>query len=451
MNLTAIAFLVAVSAALLLLPRRWAPLPLLVGACYMTLGQSVELGPFRFTVIRILILVGVMRVIVRGERPAGGFARMDWLMLCWAAWALFSSAFHKIPSETLVNHLGMVYSVLGVFFLIRCFCQSAEDAVGMVGWTAIILVPVALEMLFEQATHRNLFAVFGGVEETPAIRNDRLRSQGPFAHAILAGTVGAVCAPLMIGIWRKHPLAARIGLAACLLMVVTSASSGPLLSLIVGAVALLLWRWRHLTRQMWIAAIVGYILLDVVMKAPAYYLIARVDVVGGSTGYHRAALIQSSIEHLDEWWFAGTDYTRHWMPDGVPWSEDHADITNYYLGMGVKGGLPLMLLFILILWTGFRNLGETLRWQTDAPVEDQFFVWALGACLLAHAATAISVAYFDQSVIFIYLALALTTSLAVVSRPCPALAEAEPSPAEGGSDVETSPESDPCRPGQPVI
>jgi hypothetical protein len=421
MDSLSITFVVAVSAALLILPRQWAPLSLLAGACYMTLGQSVELGPFRFTVIRILIFVGWMRVMVRGERPAGGFTRMDWLMLCFAAWALCSSAFHEKPGETLVNHLGMAYNVLGVYFLIRCFCQSVEEVVGVVRWTAILLVPVALAMLFEQATHRNLFAIFGGVEETSSVRNDRLRSQGPFAHAILAGTVGAVCAPLMIGVWRKHPLAAKAGLAACLVMVVTSASSGPVASLIFSVIALALWRWRHLTRQMQIAAIFGYILLDLVMKAPAYYLLARIDLAGGSTGSHRAMLIESSIKHLDEWWFAGTDYTRHWMPTGVSWSEEHTDITNYYLGLGVRGGLLLMFLFMGILWTGFRNVGHTLRWQAGAPMEDQFFVWSLGASLLAHAATAISVAYFDQSVVFIYLTLALTTSLSVDSRANPAL------------------------------
>lgn len=438
MNLIAIVFLLAASAALLLLPRRVAPLPLLAGACYMTMGQVVVIGPFNFTLLRLLMLAGLVRVVTRRERLAGGFTRMDGLLLAWAAWALCASAFHENPRETLINYLGMVYNVLGLFFLIRCFCQSEEDAVGIIRWTAIILVPVALEMWLEQATRRNLFAVFGGVEETPEIREGRLRSQGPFGHAILAGTVGAVCVPLMIGLWRKHPLVARIGLAACLLMVVACASSGPILSVLAGVVALVLWRWRHLTRQMRIAAVAGYILLDIVMKAPAYYLIARIDLVGGSTGDHRAMLIEASIEHLKEWWWAGTDYTAHWMPYGVPWSQDHADITNHYLGQGVKGGLPLMLLFILVLWTGFRYVGQTLRWRAGAPVEDRFFVWSLGACLLANAATAISVAYFDQSIVFIYLPLALTASLSTLARPGPDWAGAQPVPLEGGSGTELS-------------
>lgn len=433
MNTLAISFLFIGAVALLTVPRKWASLPLLAGACYMTLGQGVDLGPFRFTVIRLLIFAGAMRVLLRRERPAGGFTRMDWLLLTWGAWAIFSSAFHEEPGETLVNRLGTVYNVCGVFFLIRCFCQSEEEVVGICRGIAIVLVPVALEMVFEQATHRNLFAAFGGVEETPAIRDGRLRSQGPFSHAILAGTVGAVCAPLMIGIWRKHSLAAKIGVAACLVMVVTSASSGPLTSLIVSAFALILWRWRHLTREMRIAAVVAYLFLDLVMKAPAYYLIARVDLVGGSTGWHRAALIEAAIKHLGEWWFAGTDYTRHWMPSGVSWSGDHTDITNYYLGLGVKGGLPLMLLFMLILWTGFRNVGQTLRWQSGSDGEHQFFVWSLGASLFGHAASAVSIAYFDQSVVFIYLTLALTTSLWAVSRISPALVDAQHSPAQDNS------------------
>jgi hypothetical protein len=426
-NVAAILFVLTAAVALLALPRKWAPLPLLIGACYMTYGQAVDVGPFHFTVIRMLIFVGAMRVIVRQEGPAGGFTRMDWLLVVWAAWAVCCSGFHNEPGETLINHLGLAYNNLGIFFLIRCFCQSEDDAVTIVQCAAIILVPVALEMTFEQVGHRNLFAFLGGVDESPAMRVGRLRSQGPFGHAILAGTVGAVCAPLLIGIWRKHCRIAKVGLGACLLMIVTSASSGPVVSLLVSAFALILWRWRHLTRQMRVVAVVGYIVLNVIMNAPAYYLLARIDLAGGSSSWYRAALIESAIKHLGEWWFAGTDYTAHWMPTGVPWSDDHTDITNYYLGLGVKGGLPLMLMFIIIMWVGFRNIGTTLRAQAEAhsPVEAQFFVWSIGASLMAHAATAVSIAYFDQSVVFIYLTLAMTTSLASVSRNAPGVEDAE--------------------------
>ncbi|MDP3014552.1 MAG: hypothetical protein Q8M92_09935, partial [Candidatus Subteraquimicrobiales bacterium] len=91
MNDFAIVFVIINAAALLFLQRRWAPLPLLIGACYMTLGQGIEVGPFSFTIIRILVAAGVVRLIIRGERLEGGMNGLDWLMVVWALWALMSS------------------------------------------------------------------------------------------------------------------------------------------------------------------------------------------------------------------------------------------------------------------------------------------------------------------------------------------------------------------------
>jgi hypothetical protein len=158
------------------------------------------------------------------------------------------------------------------------------------------------------------------------------------------------------------------------------------------------------------AAVVAYIVLDIVMKVPAYYIIARLDVTGSSTGWHRAALIESSIAHLEEWWFAGADYTRHWMPTGVSWNPNHTDITNHYLEMGVKGGLPLMFLFIASIAIAFMYVGKRTSCLRGMGTKDQFVLWALGSALFAHATTCISVSYFDQSVLFLYLTLAVIGS-----------------------------------------
>ena len=110
MNSFGTVFLFTNAILILLLPRRWAPLPLLLGACYMTLGQGIELGPFNFTVIRMLVALGVFRVIIRGERPAGGINGLDKLMVVWAGWAAVSSVFHNDPSGALVFRLGLVYN-----------------------------------------------------------------------------------------------------------------------------------------------------------------------------------------------------------------------------------------------------------------------------------------------------------------------------------------------------
>jgi hypothetical protein len=81
------------------------------------------------------------------------------------------------------------------------------------------------------------------------------------------------------------------------------------------------------------------------------------------------------------------------------------------VGYGVFGGLPLMLLFIAALWVGFRYVGQFLRMKVDADLDQLKFVWALGAALFAQAVSCVSVYYFDQSFVFLFLNLAAIGSL----------------------------------------
>ena len=377
----------------------------------MTQGQIILLGPFHFSVIRILVLVGIIRVAFRREVPEGGLNGLDWLIIIWGLVALLTALFHNDPKEVFINRLGRACDAVGVYFILRCFCRGLADARILVTALAILLLPVAIEMVYEQIAHRNLFSVFGGVAEVPAFREGRFRSEGPFRHPILAGTLGAVSAPLFIGILRIAPFAAKIGIFSCLTMVVTSASSGPLLSLFVSIFGILLWKWRHLTKQLRIAAVALYIFLEIVMEAPAYFLIARADIVSGSTGWHRAAVIQSAIKHIEEWWMVGTDYTRHWMPTGASWSPDHTDITNHYIMIGVWGGLPLLIGFLICLWLAFKYVGEYVKNNTESAGYHRFFIWAFGASLFSYAVTFLSVSFFDQSSIFFYLELAVISSM----------------------------------------
>lgn len=408
----AVFFLAINSMAILVLPKHWALLPFLVGSCYMTVSQSLDIGPFTFTVIRVLILVAFLRIAIQGERLSGHLNIVDRLVFAWGIWGIIVSFIHPMPSAfTLVNRLGSIYNVWGIYFLIRIFCVNESDAIRIIRLIALLLAPLAVVMLVEKMTGINSFASLGGVPYYSIIRVGKIRAQGPFMHPILAGTVGAVCFPLMLGIWRKSKPYSAIGATACVLMVFASASSGPLASMLVAIFALLLWKYRYLMNKLRWAAIVFYFGLEMVMDRPAYYIISFADLTGSSTGWHRARLIESAFAKIGEWWFAGTNYTRHWMPSGVSWSPDHTDITNYYLSWGVRGGLMWMILFIAILIAAFYLVGKAIKLYPPGMETEKFLVWSAGASLFAHAATSISVSYFDQSFLFIVLTIAVISSL----------------------------------------
>jgi hypothetical protein len=395
----------AVIAGMLLLgvPRRFAVIPVLLAAAYTTRRPVLELGPASLSVLRILVVIGIARVLARGERLANGVNAVDRLLLAWAMLLIGVSLFHT--PDAWIFRLGLVVDELGVYGLCRIFLQDAQDVRRLFRVLCVALVPLAILMLLEKLTAHNPFAIMGGPGEVN-IRDGHVRAYGPFAHSILAGTVGATCVPMALCLWRAHRASALIGLCAAAGIVYASTSSGPIMMVGFTCVAVLLWNTRNsmaLIRWGTVAAIIG---LQVVMNDPVYFLMARVDITGGSTGWHRAQLIRSSIEHLDEWWTVGTDYTRHWMPTGIHANDFQTDITNQFLQMGVWGGLPLLMLFVLMLRAAFRAVGRALRENERRSPERDFLVWTLGAMLFGQVVNFWSISLFDQSVSFFYLVLA---------------------------------------------
>jgi len=410
LSLPALVFTLVAAIFLFRLPRRWAPLPLLIGASYMTLGQAIEVGPLDFTVLRILILVGVCRVFSRGESIQGGMNNLDRVIVAWAIWGVVSSFFHEEVASTLIFRLGLAFNAVGLYYLCRVFIQTTEDVSRLGQAVIIVLVPIAIEMFFEASTCRNLFSVFGGVSEYCSVREGRIRAQGPFAHSILAGTVGAVCLPMALLLWKKNRRLSLIGLAATGGMVLFSQSSGPIMSAFFVVLGLFLWKYKqHMQAIRW-SGVVGILALSLVMNAPVYYLIARIDLTGSSTGWHRAILIESAIKDIGEWWLGGTDYTRDWTPN-PGFNEKETDITNHYIRMAVWGGLPMMVLFISAIVMAFGTVGRALRCFEHTVSDERFLIWTLGCILFGHTATMMSVSYFDQSVVFLYLVLATISSV----------------------------------------
>lgn len=412
MNGLALLFFLICAAALLMVPRRFAPVPLLVGCCYMTMGQGIEIGAFSLPIYRMLLSVGLIRMVVKGEMISDFGNAADRLILLLMGWIMLASLFHNGEQGSgLVYASGLVFNFGSVYFLIRSWCRDVQEVVGVIVIVAFILALIAMEMLLEKVAKVNHFAMFGGVPHEVMFREGKYRAQGPFLHPILAGTVGAACIPLFIGIWNKCRAASIIGIGSGFCITVTSASSGPLMSMLVGIFAVIIWRYRHLTSRARWAAVALYISFQLYSGQPGYYLLSRIDLTGGSTGWHRARLIESAILFLDEWWLFGTDVTRHWMPTGVSHSPYHTDITNYYLAFGVVAGLPALLAVVAIIVICFRWIGKTSKILDDMEDQDAFVVWCLGAGLFAHAATSVSVSYFDQSLVFIWMNIAIISSI----------------------------------------
>lgn len=406
------------------LPRRWAFLPLLIAVCHT---GNAALGDF--TAPRLLILAGLARACATGSLRWNGRNPLDVLVALLSAFALLSSFAHEGGSSNpFVYRAGLVYNFLGTYLYARAHLSAPTVLADLTRSLAVILIPLAAMMVIEQRTGRNAYVALGARRTEASVREDRNRAQGPFGTPILAGTAAAVTAPLFLPFWRRRRGLAVVGLGTCLVMIVSSASSGPIGTLLLASGAVALWRWRRNIGRIKTGVILALIVLHLVKERPIWYLMALIDFVGGSTGWYRARLIDEALGHLGDWWLFGTDYTRHWMDRGLAGSPNHSDLTNYYIHLGVIAGLPVVLLLVAILLKCFGLLGRRMKQLRDEDESDEFALWCVGSVLFAHAITFLSVSYFDQMYVLFWALVGLVPKLASVPDAAPAAARPAPAP-----------------------
>jgi hypothetical protein len=133
-----------------------------------------------------------------------------------------------------------------------------------------------------------------------------------------------------------------------------------------------------------LAGVVG---LHLGMKAPVWFVIARIDLTGSSSSYHRAELIDQFVNHLSSWWLIGTK-------DAATWGWDMWDAQNMYVSVGEEGGLAALICYVLVIWRVFVRIGQARKRATDTNQE--WFLWLLGAAMFANVVAFFGVNYFDQ-------------------------------------------------------
>jgi len=401
-----LAAVIVLGCAMLLLPRRWSLLPMMIIACFIPLVQKIVVFSLDFNLLRIMVLFGVARIVLHDEVKNLVWKPLDTALVLWVASAAIMNTLLLGTGSAFVNRLGFAFDAIGMYFVFRVLIANWLDVDRLILGLILISVVVAVFFLIEGHTGRNMFSVFGGVREFTAIRQGRLRCQGAFAHPILAGCFWAVLLPLFAAQWwRKQggKLRAVVGVGATLVIVGFTASSTPVFGVIAVVVGGAMFYFRRSMRAICWGTVLALVALHIVMKAPVWALIARVSAVSGSTSYHRYKLIDSAIRYLPEWFLLGTRSTAHWG-----WGLQ--DVTNHFVLEGVRGGFLTLVLFVAVIVIAFREVGRLWRTCTRSHYE-LALSWALGVSLFAHCMCFLGVAYFSQIYVVWYLTLGLIGSM----------------------------------------
>jgi hypothetical protein len=392
--LVLVAMLIAM-ALIFALPRKYVIAPLVIATFLIPLGQVFYVGGLHLFVFRLLTLAAFTRAIISNISRqksiySGGWNPLDTAFTSYIVITSLATIVRFPDVSAINNQIGFLWDYLLGYSVLRSLIESKKDAILVVRCFTWLMMILGAAMVFEQEKMINLFGLLGGVAPVPEMREGKVRAQGVFQHALTAGTFAATSIPLFLLLWKqgKSKVLAVAGAAAATLMTIMTQTSTSLLTYAAALFAISMWPLRKKMRTIRIGLVVALVGLALVMKAPIWFLIARIDLTGSSSSYHRAELIDQLVRHFSEWWLVGTNAA-------ATWGWDMWDAQNMYVSVGEAGGLAALIFYIAVISRAFSRLGKARKKATT--LKDEWLVWLLGAALFANVVAFFGVNYFDQS------------------------------------------------------
>lgn len=398
MNTPSVLLLMGLCFSLLAVSRRSFLLPFIVAACFVPMNQRIILLDLDFTVIRMLVLAGFLRLLMRGETRAVQWNNFDKLVLSWAVVGSLVYVVQQMSFKAVIYKSGVMFDTLGMYWLFRQAIHDWEDVFYSIKLFAIFAIITAPLIAMERLQEKSFFSLFGPV--TGQYHRGRFRAAGPFPHYIMMGCFWASLLPIFYG---RIKVVQKTGLywmaiIAALSNVYFSASSTPLLTVVAIVIFWKVYNFRMHGKAIFWATCFGLFVLHLIMKAPVWHLLSRVNIFGGSTGWHRYFLFDNFVSHISEWFLLGTMSTGHW-------GHGQQDLTNQFVLEGVRGGMITLIIFIVLVYSAVKIPGK-LSLDNVTP-EVKWMSWGICVAMLGHFVTFWGVSYFGQINMLLYFTFAL--------------------------------------------
>jgi hypothetical protein len=403
----AVAMIVAMG-LILALPRRKVIVPFVLAFFSIPVGEVLVVFGAHFTMHQILILTVLGRMAAFREsrteqRFIGGFKVLDWLVVSWSLVAFITFCLQFPELQAIVRGLAGLIETLGGYVAVRFLIPDEDTVRRMIKTFALVCVVQGACMISEQFTHQNVFEVVGA--NYPAVREGHVRSEGAMG-TLYGGVLAGVLIPSFIWLWTatRSKFAAIAGTAGAVAMVVSSYASTSWMALGASLLGLGFWPLRKHMRMVRWGLVMVLIALHLVMNGPVWSLIAKIDVTGGSSSYHRYYLVDNCIRHFSDWWVMGcTNYGE--------WGFDMWDLCNQFVAVALTGGLASLILFIAIYKRGFGMIGEA-RGRVQRSGHKEWTIWCLGSALFANLVASFGINYLIHLMTYLF-TLLVTISVVV--------------------------------------
>lgn len=374
---------------ILVLPRQKAIAAFLFAFFTIPIEQVVVLGGFHFTALRFLVLAGLARRVFSRKTSSDRFGGVDWAVVLWSISAAVCFCLEYKETGAIVRQAGNLLDTLGGFLVVRFLVPDGETMRRTFKTLAAISLVLGICMTYEHFGHRNVFGYLGYPSFEVVVRNGRIRAGGTLG-CLHAGAFAGVLIPLFFWLWTegKSRMAACGGLIGATAMVITSSSSTSYLALGASLGGLAFWPFRERMRVVRWGLVCILVGLHIVMKAPVWALIQRIDLTGASSGNQRYMLVDMTIRNFSDWWLVGTK-------EYVKWGWESWDLCNQFVSVALTGGLLTLIFYIAIFQRCFSSIG-TARKLAIGNRNQELLIWCLGSSLFGTVIAHFGINYMAQ-------------------------------------------------------
>jgi len=381
---------------------------MILAMCFLPADIPVQIIGLNFYALRIVGMCALIKILLTNDGKLFLYNAIDKLFFYYI---FFGSIIYILASQDIIGAAifksGQFVDSVVLYIVFRRIVDSSETIdiiVKTFSVCILILLPFAI---FEFFTAKNFFSLVG--RSSISIRHGEIRAAATFSHAILFGSFAAALFPVCWAAYmQQRKWLYLLATLSCIFFVIASSSSGPLVVLAGVIVFVMFFRWKQYSNLLAGSLAAGALFIHLARESPLWhFLYIRLPVKGGSTGWHRYQLVEAAVKDFWEWcWLGYGDVGPIWHVKY--WAYTHAkftDITNHFLLEGVRGGFLTMFLFILLCYKTTKSLGSLSIIEHDRG--SQWLWWGFTVMMIAHCITFLSVAYFGQITMLLYLTIAL--------------------------------------------
>ena len=384
--------------------------PIIIAMCFLPADKSIKIGSLDFQALRIIALVSLLKILSSPPQNKLIYNTIDKLFI---SYNLFGSIIYIISSTYTFNaflYKGGVFIDSILLYIVFKHCIQSKETMLLICKTfslcIIVLLPFAF---FEFFTATNLFAFLG--RSSIAFRDGEVRVACTFSHSILFGSFAAALFPVLWAYYMiKKSFLKLIPLIGCIFIIYACSSSGPIIACAAGVCFLSFFKWKQQSNLLSKLIFLISIFIHFAREKPIWHFIyVRISIKGSSTGWHRYILTEAAVDEFWSWWLLGFgDRDPGWHLKY--WPRTHAkftDITNHYILEGVRGGFFTMIIFVTLCYKTIKTLGTISI--LEETKEDQWLWWGFTVMMIVHCVTFLSVAYFGQITMLLYLNIAVAS------------------------------------------